>query len=96
MPNVVQIADMRTLAPHAAAPKISYDALILDMPYNLCSVLPEAEKLGMLQTARRLARRVVIVTTEQIDALVREAGFHIDARCSVNKGNFSRQILVCL
>jgi tRNA G10 N-methylase Trm11 len=90
--DVVQIADMRTLAPHAAI----YDALILDMPYNLCSVLPDADKLDMLITARRLAQRAVIVTTEQIDPLLTEAGFHIDSRCTVNKGNFSRQIIVCI
>ncbi|NOU64184.1 RNA methyltransferase [Paenibacillus sp. LMG 31461] len=101
MPDVVQVADMRTLVPtHPTAlpgsPEPIYDALILDMPYNLCSVLPEAEKLDMLQTARRLARRAVIITTEQIDSLLIKAGFHIDSRCTVNKGNFSRQIIVCV
>ncbi|KRF01756.1 RNA methyltransferase [Paenibacillus sp. Soil766] len=95
MPDVVQIADMRTLVPHGQN-QPSYDALILDMPYNLCSVLPEAEKLDMLQTARRLARRAVIITTEEIDPLLTEAGFHIDSRCTVHKGNFSRQIIVCV
>ncbi|WP_167357017.1 TRM11 family SAM-dependent methyltransferase [Paenibacillus pectinilyticus] len=137
MPNVVEVADMRTLVPHAKPPMAAgeaapqartaapageatpqaqaltsageapqaqppgspqpiYDALILDMPYNLCSQLPDDEKLEMLQTARRLARRAVIVTTEQIDPFLLEAGFRIEARCTVNKGNFSRQIIVCL
>lgn len=105
MPNVVEIADMRTLAPHAAsaaggAPQLdtpsSYDALILDMPYNLCSKLPEDEKLEMLQSARRLAKRAVIVTTEEIDLLLAEAGFEIEARCTVKKGNFCRHIIVCV
>ncbi|WP_436245066.1 TRM11 family SAM-dependent methyltransferase [Paenibacillus sp. LjRoot56] len=100
MPDVVQVADMRTLVPHPTAlqgsPELLYDALILDMPYNLCSVLPEDEKLDMLQTARRLARRAVIITTEQMDPLLIKAGFHIDSRCTVNKGNFSRQIIVCV
>jgi tRNA G10 N-methylase Trm11 len=100
MPDVVEIADMRTLVPHTSALQGSlqpiYDALILDMPYNLCSVLPEDEKLEMLQTARQLARRAVIVTTEQIDPLLTKAGFHIEARCTVNKGNFSRQIILCV
>jgi hypothetical protein len=66
------------------------------MPYNLCSVLPEDEKLDMLQTARRLSQRAVIITTEQIDPILIKAGFHIDSRCTVNKGNFSRQIIVCV
>lgn len=110
MPNVVSLADMRTLGPAGeqgmgAAQSVSpnspqdqgrYDALILDMPYNLCSKLPEDEQLQMLQTARRLAQRAVIVTTEQIDPLLAQAGFRIAERCTVNKGNFSRQIIVCV
>lgn len=124
MPNVVTLADMRSLdlpaafpAPAAAPPATAilaavvfaapapapagsaqsrYDALILDMPYNLCSKLPEDEQLQMLQSARRLAGRAVIITTEQIDPLIEQAGFHIAERCAVNKGKFSRQIIVCV
>lgn len=120
MPNVVTLADMRTLglpvpasalapAPASApvptpvpatAPAVSsqnrYDALILDMPYNLCSKLPEDEQLQMLQSARRLTQRAVIITTEQIDPLIEQAGFRIAERCAVNKGKFSRQIIVCV
>ncbi|KRF30533.1 TRM11 family SAM-dependent methyltransferase [Paenibacillus sp. Soil787] len=105
MPNVVSITDMRTLglvgeqvtlSPTTTSPQVRYDALILDMPYNLCSKLPEDEQLQMLQSARRLAKRAVIVTTEQIDPLIVQAGFRIAERCTVNKGNFSRQIIVCV
>ncbi|NOU73173.1 RNA methyltransferase [Paenibacillus sp. LMG 31458] len=116
MPNVVSIADMRTLGlvgeqvsspislgcigeqvmESPTSPQVRYDALILDMPYNLCSKLPEDEQLQMLQSARRLAKRAVIVTTEQIDPLIAKAGFRIAERCTVNKGNFSRQIIVCV
>ena len=78
------------------SPQVRYDALILDMPYNLCSKLPEDEQLQMLQSACRLAKRAVIVTTEQIDPLIVQAGFRIAERCIVNKGNFSRQIIVCV
>lgn len=116
MPNVVSIADMRTLGlvgEEASSPtsrgrlgeqvaelptssQVRYDALILDMPYNLCSKLPEDEQLQMLQSAHRLANRAVIVTTEQIDPLIAKAGFRIAERCTVNKGNFIRQIIVCV
>ncbi|MDF2682871.1 MAG: methyltransferase protein [Brevibacillus sp.] len=103
MPNVVSIADMRTLGLvgeqvtlSPTSPQVRYDALILDMPYNLCSKLPEDEQLQMLQSARRLAKRAVIVTTEQIDPLLAKAEFRIAERCTVNKGNFSRQIIVCV
>ncbi|MDR6882866.1 RsmD family RNA methyltransferase [Bacillus sp. 3255] len=100
MPNVVQLADMRTLEPGVQGrdrgqEQGRYDALILDMPYNLCSVLPEDEQLEMLQAARRLAHRAVIVTTEQIDPLIEQAGLRIIDRCEVRKGRFSRQVIVC-
>ncbi|GFZ81167.1 methyltransferase [Paenibacillus marchantiophytorum] len=95
MPDVVRIADMRTLG-LAAGDEARYDALILDMPYNLCSKLPEDEQLDMLRAARRVAWRAVIITTEQIDALIEQAGFRIDERCIVQKSNFSRQIIVCV
>ncbi|RSK25902.1 RNA methyltransferase [Bacillus sp. HMF5848] len=73
----------------------SYDVAIIDMPYNLCSVITDEEQLELLQSARRFARRVVIVTIEQIDSIVQDAGFTIVDRCEVSKGTFTRQILVC-
>ncbi|MFC5450803.1 TRM11 family methyltransferase [Paenibacillus aestuarii] len=88
MPNVVSLADMRTWSGR-------YEALILDMPYNLCSKLPEAEQLEMLTSARRLAERAVIITTEPIEPLVAQAGFSVAEHCIVRKGKFSRQVLVC-
>ncbi|MEW9701075.1 TRM11 family methyltransferase [Paenibacillus sp. SI8] len=101
MPDVVKLADMRTLSwadgtESLTSPGGRYDALILDMPYNLCSKLPEDEQLQMLVSARRLAGRAVIITTEQIDPLVAQAGFRIAERCVVRKGKFSRQILICV
>jgi tRNA G10 N-methylase Trm11 len=101
MPNVVSLADMRTLGAEQVTESPGslqgrYDALILDMPYNLCSKLPEDEQLQMLKSARRLADRAVIITTEQIDPLLAQAGFRIAERCVARKGNFSRQIIVCV
>ncbi|UJF32937.1 TRM11 family SAM-dependent methyltransferase [Paenibacillus hexagrammi] len=87
MPSKVSLADMRTLTGR-------YDALILDMPYNLCSKLPEAQQLEMLQSASRLAKRAVIISTEPIDRLVEEAGFRIVDGCIVHKSRFSRQLWV--
>lgn len=72
-----------------------YDVAIVDMPYNLCSVVSEQEKTEMLQCARRFAKKMVIVTTENIDGILNKVGFEIVNRCDVPKGNFIRQILVC-
>jgi tRNA G10 N-methylase Trm11 len=74
----------------------SYDAAVLDLPYNLCSVISAEDQLEMLQSVRSFARRVVIITTEAIDHLIISAGFKILDRCLVKKGTFTRQIIVCV
>ncbi len=73
----------------------SYDVAVIDLPYNLCSVITDDEQLEMLKSARRFAEKVVIVTLEDVDRNVEKAGFDIVDRCEVSKGRFVRQILVC-
>lgn len=84
----VTLGDMREIEER-------YDVAIIDMPYNLCSVISPEEKLEMLSSARRFARRVIVVTIESIDSIIERAGFTIKDRCTVNKGKFTRHILVC-
>ncbi|MCM3161618.1 RsmD family RNA methyltransferase [Metabacillus litoralis] len=72
-----------------------YDVAIIDMPYNLCSVLDPDKQLDMLRSARSFASRVVVVTIETIDYLIEKAGFKIVDRGVAKKGSFTRQILVC-
>ena len=72
-----------------------YDVAIIDMPYNLCSVLDPDKQLDMLRSARSFARKVVVVTIETIDYLIEKAGFEIVDRGVAKKGSFTRQILVC-
>ncbi|WP_307341047.1 TRM11 family SAM-dependent methyltransferase [Metabacillus malikii] len=72
-----------------------YEVAIIDMPYNLCSVVSDKEKFEMLQSARGFAKKMVIVTTEDIDGILNEVGFEIEDRCEVAKGKFIRQIIVC-
>ncbi|WP_421383660.1 TRM11 family SAM-dependent methyltransferase [Bacillus salacetis] len=76
--------------------KGTYDAAIIDLPYNLCSVITPQEQLEMLESARRFTERLVIVTVEKIDSAVEQAGFTIEDRCVVTKGNFMREIIVCV
>jgi tRNA G10 N-methylase Trm11 len=72
-----------------------YDVAIIDMPYNLCSVLSTKEQLEMLTSARSFAKKAVIITIESIDSIIKEAGFEIMDRCLAKKGSFGRQIIVC-
>jgi len=54
----------------------SYDVMIMDMPYNLCSVLPMEDKLEMLSSARRLAQKAVVVTVEPLSSYFRMVRTH--------------------
>lgn len=72
-----------------------YDVAIIDMPYNLYTHASPEDQLSILQHARRFARKVVVITIETMDKMIKEAGFDITDRCVANKGSFSRQILLC-
>jgi len=72
----------------------SYDVAIIDMPYNVCSVITTEEQLRMLQSARQFAEKVVIITVEDIDSIIIDAGFKIVDRGFVKKSNFIRQVIV--
>jgi tRNA G10 N-methylase Trm11 len=72
-----------------------YDVALVDMPYNLFSTTTPEEQRSIIQHARRIASKVIIITIETIDDMIIAAGFTITDRCVAKKGQFSRQILVC-
>ncbi len=84
----IKFIDLREVTGH-------YDVAIIDMPYNLCSVITPEEQLDMLHSTRGFADKAVIVTIEPIDPVIREAGFEIIDRGIVKKGNFTREVIVC-
>lgn len=88
MPDIVKIADMRTL-------KGRYHALVLDLPYNLCSVLSEQARLEMLASAQRLAKRVLVLATEPIQESIEAVGLHVLEVCHIRKGKFVRYLFIC-
>ncbi|MDP4098969.1 methyltransferase domain-containing protein [Paenibacillus sp. P96] len=63
-----------------------YDTAILDMPYNLCSVLTQPERARMLNSLRRLAVEAVVVSIEPIRAELLAAGWKIEGECRLYKG----------
>ncbi|WP_257208871.1 TRM11 family methyltransferase [Bacillus sp. AFS031507] len=84
----INLADIREITNH-------YDVAIIDLPYNLCSVITPDEQLEMLQSARRLADKVVVVTVESVDEILIKAGFSIIDRAVAKKGLFIREVIVC-
>ncbi|MCM3619065.1 RNA methyltransferase [Sutcliffiella horikoshii] len=73
----------------------SYDVAVIDMPYNLYTHATPEDQLAILKHARRFAKKVVVITIETMDNMVKEAGFRITDRCETQKGYFTREILVC-
>ncbi|WP_423800723.1 TRM11 family SAM-dependent methyltransferase [Neobacillus sp. SAB-20_R2A] len=84
----VKLADIRNVTNQ-------YDVAIIDLPYNLCSVISPEEQLEILQCARRIANKVVVVTVEFIDEILINAGFSMMDRAVVKKGSFTREVIVC-
>ncbi|WP_082087919.1 TRM11 family SAM-dependent methyltransferase [Domibacillus indicus] len=75
--------------------KEHYDVAVIDMPYDLCTHATLAEQQDILIHARRIARKLVVVSVNSIEEMISQAGFNIQDRCIAKKGTFSRRILVC-
>ncbi|GGF95412.1 TRM11 family SAM-dependent methyltransferase [Paenibacillus abyssi] len=87
-PDVVRVADLGEL-------NGDFDVVIVDFPYNVCSIITNDELIRMLQQARKIAQRAVFVTVEPIDRFIQSSGWMIQDRCIVHKSSFARQIIVC-
>lgn len=72
-----------------------YDVAVIDLPYNVCSVLPKEKKTEMLRCAREFAGRLVVITTEPVDHLLEEVNFRILDHGEYGKKSFTRKIIVC-
>lgn len=72
-----------------------YDAAIIDMPYNLYTHVTRDQQASILQAARTLTDKLVIVTIESMDDLLIDAGFEIVDRCIAKKAHFEREVVVC-
>ncbi|MDX8047281.1 methyltransferase domain-containing protein [Gracilibacillus sp. S3-1-1] len=89
--GIVEVKDIADEEAH-------YDVAIIDMPYNLAAQSTLEEQYTIIQHARRIANRVVILTIEDMDEMIGKAGFTIVDRGVANKGEkalFSRQVIVC-
>lgn len=73
----------------------TFDVAIIDLPYNLYTHVSQEEQFEILKHARRIAKKVVIVTIDSMDERLKLAGFQITDRCMTKKQQFSREIVVC-
>lgn len=72
-----------------------YDVAIIDMPYNVFTHSSEEAKSSIIQSARKLANRVVFISSEKIAHIIEAAGFTIADKCTIQKQKFIRTVFVC-
>lgn len=75
--------------------KDEYDVSIVDIPYGLFSPVTKEEQQEIINTARRISRKMIIVTFEDMHKEIIKAGFKITDGCIVKKGSMNRYISIC-
>ena len=87
-PDVITEGDMHDIKEH-------FDVAIVDIPYGLYQQITAAEQMEIIKTARRIANRLILVTFENMDQMIREAGFELIEKVVVSKGKMYRYVNVC-
>ena len=72
-----------------------FDVAIIDLPYGLFTPIKPSEQMDIINCARNIADKLILVTFEDMDEFVYNAGFKIVGRGKVSKGKFVRYISVC-
>lgn len=72
-----------------------FDVAILDIPYGLYSPITLKEQIDIINSSRKIARKLVIITFEDMDNLITSAGFNIIDKCYMIKNNVKREITIC-
>ncbi len=86
--NVITNGDMNKI-------EKKYDVSIIDLPYGLFTPTTIDEQKALIETARRISKKLVIVTFENMDKYITDVGFNITDQCCVSKGKFKRYISIC-
>lgn len=86
--SLVTLGDMTDL-------KIRADRAILDLPYNVCSVLPVPKQLALLNHLGKLATEAVIISTQPLEQQLQQTGWHVQEHIKTTKGTFVREIWLC-
>lgn len=78
--------------------QMSFDAAIIDLPYNLYTYSDEIITLNIISSSAKIAPRLVIVSITDITAIIEESGLYVADYCTVEKRGktkFTRNIWVC-
>ena len=75
-----------------------YDVAIMDIPYNLYTPITYEEQCSMIQASRKICKKMVMVTFEDMTIEIKQAGYKIIDCCLRKKTEyvkFGRYIYVC-
>lgn len=75
-----------------------YDASIVDIPYGILSATDKANQLMIIKEAKRLSKKVIVVSKEALDSELEALGLNVLDKCSVSKAelhHFIRNVWVC-
>ncbi|MCB2292229.1 RNA methyltransferase [Clostridium algoriphilum] len=86
--DVITIGDMNNS-------QNKFNVAIVDLPYGIFTQITPGEQLAIINSSRRIADRMVIITFDDMEQQITSVGFHIDDRCTVSKGTFKRHIYIC-
>lgn len=72
-----------------------FDVAIIDIPYGLFTPTTIEEQSKIINSARKIANKLILVAFENMDSLILDAGFNIIDSAIVCKGSFKRYIEIC-
>lgn len=87
--NIITIGDMTVI-------EDVYDIAIIDLPYGIFTQITAQEQLDIILSGRRIARKLILITFEDMETQIKACGFNIKDRCTISKGNFIRHISICI
>ena len=86
--NIITIGDMTTI-------EEIFDIAIIDLPYGIFTQITPEEQLAIILGAGRIAKKLILITFEDMEAQIKAAGFNIEDGCTISKGNFIRYVSIC-
>ena len=87
--NIITIGDMTSI-------EDIYDIAIIDLPYGIFTQITAQEQLDIILSGRRIAKKLILITFEDMETQIKACGFNIEDRCTISKGNFIRHISICI
>lgn len=73
-----------------------YDTAIVDLPYGVFSLTTIEEQLAIMRTSKKIAKKSLFVTYDDMESELTSLGFKIVDSCIVSKSKFKRHITLCI